>query len=72
MGKLMSKLKSKEIEETMWENQDGNFTTSKNVDVHFFLPGFSATNIATWKFHVTILVALNYGKKSLYQTSLRF
>ena len=36
----------------MWETQAGNFKTSKKVNVDFFLPEFSATEIVTWKYHV--------------------
>ena len=52
MGKLMSKLKSKETAETNWETQAGNFRASKNVSIDFCLPEFSATNIVAWKCHV--------------------
>ena len=38
MGKLASKLKSKETEKNMWETQSGKFTTSKKENVDFFLP----------------------------------
>ena len=47
----MSKFKTKEAE-TMGETQAGKFTTSKKVNLYFFLPEFIATNIATWKYHV--------------------
>ena len=36
----------------MWETQSGKFTTSKKVNIDFFLPEFSAKKIVTWKFHV--------------------
>ena len=36
----------------MWETQAGKFTTSKNLNVDFFLPDFSATKIVMWKCHV--------------------
>ena len=36
----------------MWETQSGKFTTSKKVNIDFFLLEFSATNIVTWKCHV--------------------
>ena len=36
----------------MWETKSGKFTTSKNVNIDFCLPEFSATNIirgnSTW------------------------
>ena len=37
MGKLTSKIKCKETEETMWETQARNYTTSKKVNADFFL-----------------------------------
>ena len=52
MGKLTSKLKTKEAEKTTQENQAGKFATSKKLNVDFCLPEFSATNIVTWKCHV--------------------
>ena len=36
----------------MWETQAGKFMTSKNVNVDFCLPEFSATKTVTWKCHV--------------------
>ena len=33
----------------MWEIQTGMFTTSKKVNVDFFLLEFSAAKIARWK-----------------------
>ena len=47
MGKLTSKLKSKETVETTWETQSGKFATSKKVNIYFCLPEFSATKIVT-------------------------
>ena len=47
-----SKLKRKETSETMWEAQAGNFTTSKKVNIDFFVLEFSAKNIAMWKCHI--------------------
>ena len=49
---MASKLKHKETAKTLWETQSGKFTTSKKVNVDFFLPEFSATKIVTWIFHV--------------------
>ena len=48
----MSKLKTKEAEKNTWETQAGKFTTSKKVNIDFFLPEFSATKIVTWKCHI--------------------
>ena len=53
MGKLTSNLKQKQTSGTMRENQFKKFTTSKNVNVNFCLPEFSATKIVTWKCHVS-------------------
>ena len=36
----------------MWETQAGKFTTSKKVNVDFFLTDFSATKKVTWKCNV--------------------
>ena len=36
----------------MWQIQDGNFTTSKKLDVDLFLLEFITTKIVKWKFHV--------------------
>ena len=36
----------------MWETQAGKFTTSRKVNLDFFLPEFSATKIMKWKCHV--------------------
>ena len=52
MGKLMPKLKSKEVSKIMWETQSGNFTTSNKVNVEFCLPEFSTKKIVTWKCHI--------------------
>ena len=52
IGKLTSKLKSKEIVENTWETLARKFTSSEKVHVDFFLPEFSATKILTWKCHV--------------------
>ena len=42
----------KETVETTWETQARKFTTSKKVDVDFFIPRFSATKNLMWKCHV--------------------
>ena len=52
MGNLTKILKPKNSTETTWENQFGNFTTSKKVNVEFCLPEFGATKIVTWRCHV--------------------
>ena len=52
MGKLRSKLKTKEAEKNTWETQSGEFTTSKKVIVDFGILEFSAIKIVTCKFHV--------------------
>ena len=52
MGKLTSKLKSKETAETTWETQNWAFAASNKENVYFCLPEFSATKIVTWKCHV--------------------
>ena len=49
IGKLTSKLKSKETVENTWETLARKFTTSKKVYVDFFLPEFLTTKIVTWK-----------------------
>ena len=48
----------------MWETQAGNFTTSNKVNVEFFLPEFSATEIVTWKCYV------DESTKSIYDMIL--
>ena len=53
IGKLTSKLKEKNPTEiTTWETQVTKLTTSKKVNVDFFLPEFSETKIVSWKFHL--------------------
>ena len=53
IGKLTSKLKGKKPTEiTTWETQVTKLTTSKKVNVDFFLPEFSETKIVSWKFHL--------------------
>ena len=52
MVKLMSKLKTKEVETTTWETQSGKLKISKKVKVDFGLLEISATKIVTWKCHV--------------------
>ena len=52
MGKLTSKPKQKETEETMWETQARKFKNSKKVNVYFCLPEVSVKNIVIWNFHV--------------------
>ena len=39
-------------------------TTSKKVNIDFFLPEFSGTNIVTWKFHI------DKSTNSIYDTIL--
>ena len=36
----------------MWKTQAGKFTTSKKVNIDFYVLEFSATKIVAWKFHV--------------------
>ena len=49
----MSKLKEKKPTKiTTWETQVTKLTTSKKVNVDFFLPEFSETKIVSWKFHL--------------------
>ena len=52
--KLRSKLKTKESGKTTWENEAGNFETSKKVNIDSCLLEFSATKIVTWKWHVDV------------------
>ena len=52
MDKLRSKIKTKEEDRTTWKIQAEMFTISKKADVDFFLLGFSATKILTWKCHI--------------------
>ena len=44
----------------MWETQSGKFTTSKKVNIEFFLTEFSATKIVTWKCHVDEYTNVRY------------
>ena len=45
----------------MWEPQSGKFTTSKKVNVDFWLPEFSAKTIVAHKFHVDESTKGRYG-----------
>ena len=45
----------------MWETQDGKFTTSKKVNVYFFLTKFIATKIVSWKCHIDEFTTRRYG-----------
>ena len=61
MGKLTSKIKTKESEKTTWYTQARKFTTSKKVNVDFCLPEFSATKIVTRTCHADEYTNRRYG-----------
>ena len=44
-----------------WHMQVGNIIINIKVEVDFSLPELSATNIATWKFHVDDSTKFRYN-----------
>ena len=48
------------INTAKWKNQDEYLTTTKEVNVYFCLPEFSATKIVTWKCHVNDYIESRY------------
>ena len=52
LRRLITKLKTKEDSVLQRKTQAGNLTTNLKVKTDFILPGFSATKILTWEFHV--------------------
>ena len=49
---LVKTLSPEEYSPMQWHTQAGNITTNIKVQVDFTLTALSATNIATWDFHV--------------------
>ena len=51
-GKMTSKINLDRGIATTWNIRVGNFTTTENVKIDFFLPEFSAMKTLTWKCHI--------------------
>ena len=44
-----------------WNTQDGDITTNIKVDVKFTWPELSATNVVTWKCHISDSIKGRYN-----------